>query len=30
MEKQREKLLEQGRKEGVEDFLRKNPNTSGI
>ena len=27
---QREKLLEQGRKEGKEDFLRKTANTSGI
>ena len=27
---QREKLLEQGRKEGTEDFLRKITNTSGI
>ena len=27
---QREELLEQGRKEGEEDFLRKNANTSGI
>ena len=29
MEKQREESLEQGRKEGVEDFLRKITNTSG-
>ena len=28
--KQREKLLEQGRKEGKEDFLRRIANTSGI
>ena len=27
---QREELLERGRKEGKEDFLRKNANTSGI
>ena len=27
---QREKILEQGRKEGKEDFLRKIANTSGI
>ena len=27
---QREELLEQGRKEGKEDFLQKIPNTSGI
>ena len=27
---QREELLEQGRKEGKEDFLRKTANTSGI
>ena len=27
---QREELLEQGRKEGKEDFLRKIANTSGI
>ena len=27
---QREKLLEQGRKEGTEDFLRKITNTTGI
>ena len=30
MEEQREELLEQGRKEGKEDFLRKIANTSGI
>ena len=30
MEEQREELLEQGRKEGKEDFLRKTANTSGI
>ena len=29
MEKQREKLLEQGRKEGKDDFLQKIANTSG-
>ena len=28
--KQREELLEQGRKEGKEDFLQKIANTSGI
>ena len=28
--KQRQKLLEQGRKEGKEDFLRKMTNNSGI
>ena len=30
MKEQREELLEQGRKEGKEDFLRKIVNTSGI
>ena len=30
MKEQREELLEQGRKEGKEDFLRKIANTSGI
>ena len=29
-EEQREKILKQGRKEGIEDFLRKIANTSGI
>ena len=29
-EEQREEILEQGRKEGKEDFLRKIANTSGI
>ena len=30
MKEQREELLEQGREEGQEDFLRKIANTSGI
>ena len=30
MKEQREELLEQGRKEGKEDFLRKIVNTSGV
>ena len=30
MKEQREELLEQGRNEGKEDFLRKIANTSGI
>ena len=30
MKEQREELLEQGRKEGKKDFLRKVTNTSGI
>ena len=29
-EEQREKILKQGRKEGIEDFLRKISNISGI
>ena len=29
-EEQREKILKQGRKEGIEDFLRKIANISGI
>ena len=30
MKEQREKILEQGRKEGEQNFLRKIANTSGI